>query len=87
MDRKSIFRALLMGGAVAEILVTWLSPKVISWYYNPPETPFSCAGPVNWALDRMQTTQLIGLLVGAVLGVVVLFAFRRRSAGSIHRFD
>ena len=79
MDRKSIFRSLLIGGALAEILVTWLGPKYIVWFFEPPvQFGISCREPLTWALGRMQTLQIGALVVGAILGVVVLFSFRKR---------
>ena len=81
MDRKSIFRSLLVGGALAEVLVTWLGPKYIVWFFEPPvQFGISCREPLTWALGRMQSAQIIALVVGSLLGLVTLVLFRRRRA-------
>jgi LPXTG-motif cell wall-anchored protein len=81
MNGKRILWALALGGAVGEILTAWLAPKYIVWYFDPPvEMGFSCREPIVWALGRFQTTQLVGLGVGALLGLVVLFWTRKRKA-------
>ena len=79
MDKKSVLRAMIVGGALIEILVSWLAPKSIVWYFDPPvQMGFTCREPIEWALQRLQTVQLVGLGVGAVLGVIVLMVYRKR---------
>jgi hypothetical protein len=81
--KSGLLASILVGGAVVEILVSWLAPRSIVWYFQPPvQTEFSCTEPIGWALARMQTVQLIGLVFGALLGVIVYYLMRRRSAQS-----
>jgi hypothetical protein len=73
----------VLGGALLGIaLTTWLAPRMIAWYFNPPvETGgFSCTAAIAWALRRLQSAQLWGIGVGGVLGLVVYgFVQRRRN--------
>jgi len=75
-------------GLAGSFLMTWLAPKLLSWYFEPP-TPmaFSCKDPIRWALSRYQMMQLFGLLGGAVAGLVLFFLLlqrqKRRRATSV----
>jgi hypothetical protein len=83
MTAKSVFRAILIGGAIAEILVTWLGPKYIVWFFEPPvQFGISCREPLTWALGRMQMAQIIALGLGAAFGLITLLMFRRRRANN-----
>jgi hypothetical protein len=70
----------LGGVLIGLILTTWLAPGAIAWYFNPPiETGgFSCSVPIAWALKRLQWTQLWGIIVGGVLGLVVYGVVQKR---------
>ncbi len=84
MDRKKIIWSLIVGGLSGELLVMWLVPKYITWYFDPPvEMGFSCTEPIRWALNRLVLAQFIGLGVGAIGGLLVLFLLRSRSAPTV----
>jgi hypothetical protein len=56
------------------LLTSYLSPKIISWYFDPPvNMGVNCNGAVEWAMARLQTAQLFGVFGGMVLGFVVTF--------------
>jgi len=65
----------LVGG----LLASWLAPKGISWYFNPPvDVGFNCRAPIEWALERLRWAQLMGILGGAVVGIIAFFIFSRK---------
>lgn len=83
MTRKRLIWALILGAAIGEILAVWLAPKYIIWYFDPPvEMAVNCREPIVWALARLQTAQMWGLIVGALLGLVAVLAIGRRSSAS-----
>src|ERR1700682_6331129 len=68
---SSLVCALLFG-----LLATWLGPKMISYWYTPPvpagaASAFNCTDAVNWAMNKLVLTQLIGSLIGIVVGLVL----------------
>jgi len=66
------------GGLVGGMFTSWLAPKMIAWYFNPPiEMAINCNAPIQWALIRLQWAQLIGTVSGAVLFSILYFAFFR----------
>ena len=74
---------LLFGALLGCLLATWLAPKVIAWYFNPPaEMGFNCVVPIQWALKRFQIAQLVGAGLGALIALLLYFAIgkRRREA-------
>jgi len=70
----------ITGAVICVTLITWLGPTLISWWFTPPvDTLFNCQKPIEWSLRRFQWAQLAGLILGAVLGLVTSFAFKRSS--------
>jgi hypothetical protein len=74
MKRATVI--MLLTALVFGIAATWLGPKMIAYWYNPPvPTAFNCTDAINWAMHRLILTQLggtaIGLVVGAILGVLM----------------
>ncbi len=79
MSFKTIIRFLIVGGLVGGMLSTWLAPKVIAWYFSPPVAfGVTCTDPIKWAMARLQFAQLAGTIGGAILFLLLYFAFRRR---------
>ncbi len=87
MERKNFLWAMLIGAAVGELVIGWLGPKLILWYFDPPvHTGCTCTEAVGWALARLQMTQLVGLGVGAILGALILGLMRRRRARPVNPY-
>lgn len=79
MDFKSLFRGTIVGAALFVLLISWLAPHYLVWYFEPPVAlAVSCKEPVEWALIRMQRAQIAAVVVGAILGAVTVFAYQRR---------
>jgi len=75
---KFILTFILIGISFVVTLVSIYIPRTILWYFDPP-TPMgvSCTPSIHWALDRLLTSQLISIGVGAVLGLLVGLKFRK----------
>ena len=72
----------VIGALIGGLLASWLSPKVIAWYFRPPaQIGLNCSEPIEWALGKMQVALGVGIVAGAVAGIVLYSVFaRRRSA-------
>ncbi len=80
--RKSLVAAGL-GSAVVLGLISLVAPTVINVLFTPPVSfGTHCEPAVQWALNQFRTTQLVGLVVGALLGPLVLRAWNQRGAQS-----
>ena len=80
---KRVTISALLCALVFGLLATWLGPKMISYWYAPPvaagaAAAFNCTEAVNWAMNKLILTQLIGTIVGIVVGMVVGIAMRRK---------
>jgi membrane protease YdiL (CAAX protease family) len=82
---KRITIASLISAILFGILATWMGPKMISYWYAPPvpsgaASAFNCTDAVNWAMNKLVLTQLIGTLAGFVIGIVIGALLSRRPA-------
>lgn len=71
---KKTMWAFFVGGLLGGMIMTWAAPGAIAWYYDPGgELAISCRKSVEEALGRLQTSQLIGIIVGGVVAMIVGF--------------
>ncbi|MBI1861279.1 MAG: hypothetical protein HYR96_10220 [Deltaproteobacteria bacterium] len=72
-------RAMVAGSLAGGLLSAWLAPRLIAWWFEPPvPLGFSCRTPIEYALQRLQWAQLIGVAVGATAGPILFMAFKPR---------
>ena len=67
------------------LLATWLGPKMISYWYAPPvqagaASAFNCTEAVNWAMNKLVLTQVVGTVIGVAVGLIVGIVMRPRTA-------
>lgn len=75
---RKMIKYMIVGGAIGGMLSTWLGPKWISWYFTPPVNfGINCTAPVDWALNRFQWTQFVGVGAGAAVTLILYFVFRK----------
>jgi hypothetical protein len=73
-----MWRIIVFGGLIGGIIAAWIAPRMISWYFTPPvEFGINCKPPLEWALRKMQIAELLGITLGAALGLVVYFLIRK----------
>jgi hypothetical protein len=85
VERKAAkFLWLVSAGALlGAVIATWLAPKSIIWYFTPPvQFGVNCQDPIRWALRKMMIAQGLGLLIGALFGIMGFIIVWRRA---IHR--
>jgi hypothetical protein len=71
-----------LGGLLGAGIATWLAPKSIAWYFAPPvEFGVNCKPAVEWALQKMRIAQGLGLLIGALFGLMFFIILWKRQNG------
>ena len=62
------------------VLASWVAPKAISWYFDPPvNIGVNCREATVWSMHKLQVAQLVGLILGAIAGLVGAVAWVRRN--------
>ena len=80
---KRFLWTISLGSLAGAIFFAWLSPQIISWYFTPPANMgLTCAPAVEWALLTYRKVIFIGLLIGAMVSMILFFAFRSKMAQS-----
>jgi hypothetical protein len=67
------------------LLATWLGPKMIAYWYTPPvaagaASAFNCTEAVQWAMNKLVVTQVIGTFIGVLVGIVLGLLMRPKGA-------
>jgi hypothetical protein len=79
-NMKKILRIAGIGALIGTILTTWIGPRVIAWYFDPPTSiGVSCKSATEWAMNSMRWTQIWGLLLGTVAGGIVALFFKKKT--------
>lgn len=77
---KKYWNSMVIGGLLGSLLVSWLAPKVIAWYFDPPvNIGVNCRDATEWSMRNLQKAQVTGLLMGALLALSIVY-LRQRSA-------
>lgn len=80
---KKFLMAVIGGGLLGAVLVAWFSPTLISWYFEPPvDFGVNCRPAVDWGLNVYRKSMLIGGGLGAIIGGLLILAFRERKRTS-----
>ena len=75
---KRVFQLALLIGLIGAVLVSWLAPKAIAWYFDPPvNIGVNCRQAVEWSMSRLQTSQLIGFIIGILIGLAISWRILR----------
>jgi len=75
-----LFWFILFGGLLGAFLTSWLAPKAIAWYFDPPvNIGVNCKEATQWSMAKLQTAQFIGLCAGCVFGGVFYATFRKKN--------
>ncbi|GAC1537036.1 MAG: hypothetical protein NVS2B9_03030 [Myxococcales bacterium] len=59
---------------VFAVLATLIAPSALGWYFTPPEggvVMMKGDDAVRWGIRRLIQAQLVGLALGALLGLVI----------------
>ena len=82
---KRTLNLALIGALLLGLLATWLAPKLISYWYAPPEVAGAnnvpnCTPYVTAAMHNLVVTQIVGTVLGLVVGLLIGVAMRPRPA-------
>lgn len=84
MDKSKTSRVLnivAVGGLLGGVLTSWLAPKAIAWYFDPPvDIGINCRAATEWSMQNLQRAQFIGLMAGAALSLFLAFYMEKRRA-------
>jgi hypothetical protein len=74
MKRAGIFA--LVFALVFGLLASWIGPLAIAYWYRPPvpagaNAAFNCTEAVEWGMGRLLWTQVIGIIGGALVGLII----------------
>ncbi len=76
---KTLLTALGIGALIGGFFTSWLAPKVIAWYFEPPvEIGVNCRPATEWAMAKLQMLQGLGLIAGAIVGAIIYFVVMQR---------
>jgi hypothetical protein len=76
MKRLSIYASI--GIVLGVVLATWLGPKVLLWWFEPPaDIGINYRPAIEWAMNRLVWIQIVGSAAGLILGLMLGLAIRR----------
>ena len=80
-SRSSVFSWIGIGALVGALLASWLAPKGIAWYFDPPvNIGVNCREATEWAMSRLLMTQFWGLVSGVIASLLIASFLRKRRA-------
>ena len=83
---KKFFYILLFGFLLGTALAGLFTPRMISWYFDPPTSiGVSCKEAFVWGINAYQKMLLLGGAVGLVLAL--LFAVTSKFSKSSSKLD
>jgi hypothetical protein len=66
---------IFLGGWLGLLGSSYLAPGMIAWYFDPPVSMgINCVSATQWAMSRLQTAQLIGSGLGAIVFMILAVA-------------
>ena len=75
---RTYTRWALVGILLGGVLTSWLSPKVIGWYFDPPvNIGVNCRAATEWAMHKFRLAQLFGMSFGGA-AAFLLATLRRK---------
>lgn len=82
-SRSTLFLWIGIGALLGALLASWLAPKGIAWYFDPPvDIGVNCKQATEWSMSRLLIAQFWGLVFGTIATLTALFFFRRKTAKS-----
>jgi hypothetical protein len=77
----SRFTSLMLSfGLVFAAIATFMAPRVISLLFTPPVSfGTNCEPAADWAMQKMVSSQIGGLVVGGLVGAVAMAYVKARS--------
>ncbi len=75
---KRAFWYIFVSSMAGTGITSYLAPKLIAWYFDPPvNIGVNCKAATEWAMQRLQLAQMIGLCFGAMVGLFLSFYLKK----------
>ena len=85
--KSNAIKFIVFFGLLGGVLTSWLAPKAIAWYFDPPvNIGVNCREATEWSMKKLQLAQAFGMGVGAILGLGIWLSNssrRRRQQDSL----
>lgn len=79
MKFSRIYQLFLSSAFVGAILVTFIAPRTIAWYFEPPvDIGINCRPAAEWAMKTLLQSQGAGALAGVLIGALATYLLTRR---------
>lgn len=76
IELQKLLQWVVLCTAIMVILVSWVAPSTIAWYFaTPVPVGVDCRPATEWAMQRLRYAQAIASGIGVVVGVL-LWAWR-----------
>ncbi len=76
---KSYLTGISFGALASLILMSWIAPRTIGWYFEPPvEIGVNCRPAADWAMGKLLIAQVISVIVGGVVGLIATYLLVRK---------
>ena len=77
MSRFLIY--VLSASFIVGAIASFLAPRFLSWYASPPvPIGVTCDMAISWAMEKLMLSQVIGLGIGAIIGMTLSFSVRKK---------
>ncbi|MEO5668526.1 MAG: hypothetical protein ABIR96_10740 [Bdellovibrionota bacterium] len=80
-SRSAVFSWIGIGALLGALVASWLAPKGIAWYFDPPvNIGVNCKAATEWSMSRLLIAQFWGLVIGTVASLAIATLLRKRRA-------
>jgi hypothetical protein len=80
MKWTRLIAAVLGGAFIGAILSSWLAPKGIAWYFDPPvNIGINCREATEWAMGNLIKMQLFGIVGGGGIAAILNTLSRKKT--------
>jgi hypothetical protein len=65
-------------------MASWLAPKGIAWYFDPPvNIGVNCREATEWSMSRLLMAQFWGLIGGVIASLVIASFLRKKRSRAL----
>jgi hypothetical protein len=83
---SKVVNVILICAIMGAAFLTWFSPAVISALFTPPVSfGTNCEPAADWAMQKMVRSQLVGLVLGGLVGLVAMLWMKSKKKPHSHQ--
>jgi hypothetical protein len=80
---QKVVKGAAIAALIGALLSTYIAPKVIAWYFDPPvDIGVNCRPAVEWSMSKLQLTQFCGLAAGFLIGLTLMILITKTTPKS-----